>query len=562
MKNLLIIAKEKSFIHELQQGFKIYSDNFKIISATNSERAVDILNSADIDLIVTDYNVPEFNGVKFLEYLNKKYVNIPFIVLTSGISEVNTINDNIQPYKYIRKPVSITSLINEIFDAISTDKKNVIEGFSLDSYLQMVEKELKTWTLQVRSQGKTGYLYFIDGKLIDAQIGKIDGIDAAVKIVKWNKAKVYVMGTCKKEKNINVPIMHILMRAAKEKDEQGDSDSIDEQLYEAIKLVQGHHFDTAREILKNLLNEKPRNHKGWLWFSRTVNDMNVIKSSLRNASIIAPTDPEIVLEIDKCNMAKECGIKNKICHCPFCWSPVKSDAIFCQYCRAYLLICEHFFSFSQTVDENIIKHALKRYINVIKEEKNIKACYYMSIAYLNLKTWEKALNYLNKAVTLDPENKYMAKQLQMLLDHLASMEYAAEKKISEDVFHKKKNTKDNTKKVLVVANNTTTRKVISIALSQHGYKIIEAKDGLEALNTLSQERPNIILMDIILPKMDGYGVLSVINNNAQLKDIPVIILTSRNSLLDRLKAKMFKSRAYLIKPFKTEKLIETVEKYI
>src|SRR5665647_3611448 len=82
------------------------------------------------------------------------------------------------------------------------------------------------------------------------------------------------------------------------------------------------------------------------------------------------------------------------------------------------------------------------------------------------------------------------------------------------------------KMILVVEDSSTTRKVISITLSRHGYRVVEAADGLEALSKISEERPDLIMLDVILPKMDGYKILSIIKGNKEFKEIPVIMLTS------------------------------------
>ena len=122
--------------------------------------------------------------------------------------------------------------------------------------------------------------------------------------------------------------------------------------------------------------------------------------------------------------------------------------------------------------------------------------------------------------------------------------------------------KTEKKKILVVEDSSTTRKVISITLGQKGYDIIEAKDGLEALSRLNEEKPDLILLDIILPKMDGYKILSIIKSNAVFKDIPVIMLTSKDGFVHKVKGKLAGSAAYLTKPFDPKVLVETIGKHL
>jgi twitching motility two-component system response regulator PilG len=116
--------------------------------------------------------------------------------------------------------------------------------------------------------------------------------------------------------------------------------------------------------------------------------------------------------------------------------------------------------------------------------------------------------------------------------------------------------------ILVVEDSSTTRKVISITLSRQGYRVVEAADGLEALSKISEERPDLIMLDVILPKMDGYKILSIIKGNKEFKDIPVIMLTSKDGFINKMKGKMAGSTAYLTKPFDPDKMIAEIQKHV
>jgi twitching motility two-component system response regulator PilG len=104
--------------------------------------------------------------------------------------------------------------------------------------------------------------------------------------------------------------------------------------------------------------------------------------------------------------------------------------------------------------------------------------------------------------------------------------------------------------------------VVVLTLKQEGFKMIEAQDGLEALSKIDKERPDLVLLDAILPKMDGYKLLSIIKENKELKDIPVIMLTSKGGFLDKFKGKLAGSAAYLTKPFEPKDLVRTVRRFI
>lgn len=118
------------------------------------------------------------------------------------------------------------------------------------------------------------------------------------------------------------------------------------------------------------------------------------------------------------------------------------------------------------------------------------------------------------------------------------------------------------KKILVVDDSALSRKVITQVFSGESYDLTEAEDGLDAMEKLSQQTPDLVLLDLILPKMDGYEVLSAMKQDDKYKNIPVIMLTSRGALMDKLKGKMSATDEYLTKPVDKDELMSKVRKYL
>ncbi len=198
-----------------------------------------------------------------------------------------------------------------------------------------------------------------------------------------------------------------------------------------------------------------------------------------------------------------------------------------------------------------VNQSIKNYNLDPQRDKSSNILYSLSLAYLHTGQYSEAHNHLRKATALNPSVKFLANQLKAL----------------EGLLSKNKATLQDTsttnKKILVVEDSATTRSVIVKKLRNVGYTIIEAGDGLEALSKLDSDKPDLILLDIILPKMDGYKVLSIIkDSNQEYADTPVIMLTSKDGMVNKLKGKMAGSTAYLTKPFETSKLINTIEKFI
>lgn len=117
-------------------------------------------------------------------------------------------------------------------------------------------------------------------------------------------------------------------------------------------------------------------------------------------------------------------------------------------------------------------------------------------------------------------------------------------------------------KILVADDSPTARKAISRILIEAGYQVVEARNGFETLGQLENERPNLLLLDLIMPGIDGYGVLRAIARTQGTERIPIVVLTSRDSLFDKLKGMALTCDAYLTKPVQSDTLLEMAAKYL
>jgi twitching motility two-component system response regulator PilH len=117
-------------------------------------------------------------------------------------------------------------------------------------------------------------------------------------------------------------------------------------------------------------------------------------------------------------------------------------------------------------------------------------------------------------------------------------------------------------KILVVDDSPTELKVISQALESGGYDVVTAKDGEEALKMVSKEPVNLIVLDVIMPKMNGFQVCRQIKSSDQYKGIKVILLTSKSQDSDKFWGKKQGADLYMTKPFEIDTLIKNVANMI
>lgn len=116
-------------------------------------------------------------------------------------------------------------------------------------------------------------------------------------------------------------------------------------------------------------------------------------------------------------------------------------------------------------------------------------------------------------------------------------------------------------KVMVIDDSNTIRRSAEIFLKQSGCEVFLAEDGFDALSKIATHLPDVIFVDIMMPRLDGYQTCSLIKRNPRFKSTPVIMLSSKDGLFDRARGRMVGSDQYLTKPFTQESLIEAVTTY-
>jgi twitching motility two-component system response regulator PilG len=116
--------------------------------------------------------------------------------------------------------------------------------------------------------------------------------------------------------------------------------------------------------------------------------------------------------------------------------------------------------------------------------------------------------------------------------------------------------------ICVIDDSPTVRAIVRTCLGRIGYEVIEYANGAEALRWLRTTRgplPVLLILDLDLPGLDGYSIARLCKQHPVWRSIPILILTGRDGVLDRLKARLVGAEAYLTKPFQTQRLQATVQ---
>lgn len=116
--------------------------------------------------------------------------------------------------------------------------------------------------------------------------------------------------------------------------------------------------------------------------------------------------------------------------------------------------------------------------------------------------------------------------------------------------------------IMVIDDSKTIRRTAENLLKKAGCEVVTAVDGFEALSLVADYHPDLIFVDIMMPRLDGYQTCALIKNNKAYSDTPVIMLSSKDGLFDRAKGRLAGSDQYLTKPFTRDELLDAIRRHI
>ena len=117
-------------------------------------------------------------------------------------------------------------------------------------------------------------------------------------------------------------------------------------------------------------------------------------------------------------------------------------------------------------------------------------------------------------------------------------------------------------RVMVIDDSKTIRRTAETLLKREGCEVVTATDGFEALAKIADQQPQIIFVDNMMPRLDGYQTCALIKNNQVFKSTPVIMLSSKDSLFDKARGRIVGSEQYLTKPFTREELLDAIRAHV
>jgi len=240
--------------------------------------------------------------------------------------------------------------------------------------------------------------------------------------------------------------------------------------------------------------------------------------------------------------------------CPFCGAGEQASGFGCSECHAVLSLADlEAVLANNDVDRSVVSRSVMRMEGEWNtRDFSVDELVTLSLGHLNLGSNEAGRQYLKEALSHDPNNVVLSSQLNALSIRLD--EIGRQREIDE--------ARPKGKTILVVDDSATVRKLISGKLEKSGHRVISACDGVEAMERLNEQVPDLVLLDITMPRMDGYEVCKNIRSHPTCSGVPVVMISGKDGFFDKVRGRMAGTTGYVTKPFGPETLMKALETYL
>ncbi len=311
---------------------------------------------------------------------------------------------------------------------------------------------------------------------------------------------------------------------------------------EAVTAAKAGDKIVARALFREVSESEPKSEQAWLWRAALAETAEEAITHLERVLALNPGNKTALDQLGGLRLAQRSKPKvapepeSDTSPCPFCAQQVHAISAQCGRCGAYLkLSAFETYLPNRGADEGALKNAIVRYEAAAKRQPTFESHFNIGLAHLNLGDLGEAALSFERAFRLKPDERDVAFVLKEIADQPI---------------------------ILAVDDSLTVRRVVSSALKKAGYRVMLAEDGMQALAKLDEITPALILLDITMPRMDGYQVCKIVRQNALMQNIPVVMLSGKDGFFDKVKGKMAGCSDYLTKPFDAAALTRSVQKHL
>lgn len=310
----------------------------------------------------------------------------------------------------------------------------------------------------------------------------------------------------------------------------------------------------ARFWLAKACAEDPANEAAWLWLAGVTDDPATAIGFLERALKLNPANEQARVGIERFREI----LASPWC-CAICLARSNAEFTTCPNCRAILDFGRGDLAIGNPCpDFDKIERGAARLLAEVRAKPDFANQYYLGMALLNLGKPEKALAHFRSAQALNANDRAFASQVDLLDRALTEASRPPGRMGPMNLEMPSRNNRT----ILVVDDSTTVRKLVWMTMQRTGVRVLEAHDGQAALEVIEREgNPDMLLVDVMMPGMDGFALCRTIRNNPVTARIPVVMLTARDGFLDKIRGRMAGTDGFVTKPFQPTELVQVVREF-
>ncbi|MFH0785789.1 MAG: response regulator [Pseudomonadota bacterium] len=425
-------------------------------------------------------------------------------------------------------------------------------------YLKSQQVASSNVDVSVKNVKLSGKLQIRKGQTVSAACGKLVGNGALLTLAAIRDANIEAETSIQPvESNVSLSLTLVerLLRKVAHATTALMYDQ-EESLQQAIHLIYQFRRTEAGSKLVEVLRSNRFYYPAWLWHSRLMTREDYLKKALAEARKWGNCDLAVQREHEKIEPQFSELSQEKIKRCIFCWSLVIPGEMRCKTCQGVMRISNLSIPKSNSSELMESLEVYERELQMHPENSRIAYC--LCLGHFSLGNVDRAREFIEKALKISPREPIFLRSAAMLVKQAAPVV----RTVPTPRVSSAPSISAGKKTILVVEDSPTSRKVISMLLERKGYAILQAVNGTEALQRCEETIPDLVLLDVMLPDMSGYEVLSRLRQSQRFAEMPVVMLTGKSKPSDRQKGLFHGSNEYLTKPFDPAKLLAVLEKYL
>lgn len=334
----------------------------------------------------------------------------------------------------------------------------------------------------------------------------------------------------------------------------------DQLLRQGIAAAKEGDRTRARSLLHAAADLAPQDQLAWLWLASVADRREETIAHLERAISLNPDDERVLSWLAHVRSeVRAAGTPprepRRRWRCPLCQGEALVEVQRCPRCRAVVSLADlDALLGNADVDQARVEAAIKRLEALSGEKVNADVHFRLGLAYLNLKRLHEGVTRLRVACQLRPEDAALRAKVEELVGRQTESARLLARLARSSPGPGKRT-------VLVVDDSPTVLKIVGMALERQGHEVVVAANALQALAKLDELVPDLVLLDITMPHMDGYQLCKLIRANPATSRLPVVMLSGKDGFFDKVRGRLAGSTDYITKPFDPATLIQAVEKH-